>query len=68
MNSRKRQVNEYKSGDIVEPGEYIDIETGSRIHIHERDELPAGHKDVEYERRFRKVDSFTASRLTEQGE
>jgi hypothetical protein len=68
MNSRKRHVNEYKSGDIVEPGDYIDIETGAKIHIHERDELPAGHKDVEYQRRFRKVDSFTSSRLNEQGE
>ena len=68
MNSRKRKVNEYRSGDIVEPGEYIDMESGAKIHIHERDELPAGHKDVEYQRRFRKVDSFTSSRLPEQDE
>ncbi len=67
MNTSIRLLEEYKSGDVVEPGEYIDIETGSMIYIHERDELPSGHKEIEYRRRFRKVDSFTSSRLSEVG-
>jgi hypothetical protein len=67
MNTRIRLLNEYKSGDVVEPGEYIDIETGAKVYIRERDELPSGHKEIEYRRRFRKVDSFTSSRLSEMG-
>ena len=65
MNSGNNQVNEYTSGDIVEPGEYIDIETGAKVVVRERDELPSGHREIEYRRRFRKVYSFTSSRLSE---
>jgi hypothetical protein len=67
MNTIVKQLDEYNSGDVVEPGEYIDIETGAKVYIRERDELPAGHKEIEYRRRFRKVDSFTSSRLVELG-
>jgi hypothetical protein len=67
MKAGNRQVSEYISGDVVEPGEYVDIETGAKVFIHERDELPSGHKEIEYRRRFRKVDSFTSSRIGEEG-
>jgi hypothetical protein len=50
------QPREYGSGDIVEPGDYIDLETGAMVHVHERDELPAG-RIVIYHRRFRRVDA-----------
>jgi hypothetical protein len=49
--------NEYESGEVVEPGIYIDVDTGSVIQIHERDELPEGNRVVRYRRRFRRVDS-----------
>jgi hypothetical protein len=57
MSASNNQVNEFGSGDVVEPGEYIDIETGAKIHVHERDELPVGRKVIQYTRRFRRVDN-----------
>ena len=50
------QPREYGSGDIVEPGDYIDLETGAMVYMRERDELPDG-RIVLYHRRFRRVAS-----------
>lgn len=54
----KNQTNqcEFDSGEIVEPGTYKDVDTGSVIHVHEADELPHGTKVVRYRRRFRRLD------------
>ena len=65
MCTENTKMSEFESGDVVEPGDYLDLETGAIVRIHERDELPIGHKEIQYSRRFRKLDSFTASRLTE---
>lgn len=48
---------EYKSGEIVEPGDYLDMDTGALVQIRERDELPEGNRIVRYRRRFRRVES-----------
>ena len=46
---------EYGSGDIVEPGTYVDVETGSVVLVQLADQLPEGRKVIEYRRRFKKV-------------
>lgn len=51
----KAKPREYESGDIVEPGDYIDLETGAMVHVRERDELPEGARIVHYHRHFRRV-------------
>ena len=48
---------EYGSGEIVEPGVYLDMDTGALVQIRERDELPEGNRVVRYRRRFRRVES-----------
>jgi hypothetical protein len=48
--------SEYSSGDVVEPGIYLDIETGAIVKIQERDELPEGSRVVRYPRRFRRLE------------
>ena len=48
-------VREYPSGEEVEPGVYLDVDTGDVVHILERDSLPEGVRVVHYGRRFRKV-------------
>lgn len=48
---------EYGSGEVVEPGVYIDVETGAIIKVNERDELPDGRRVVRYNRRFRRLDA-----------
>ena len=55
MTEQENTTTVFGSGDVVEPGEYVDLETGAKIHVHERDELPEGRKIVQYTRRFRKV-------------
>ena len=47
---------EYKSGEVVEPGDYLDMDTGALVQIRERDELPEGNRVVRYRRRFRRVE------------
>ncbi len=49
---------------MVEPGVYVDLETGFIIRINERDELPEGQKVVSYPRRFRLLDSASARVVT----
>lgn len=48
------QTELFDSGDVVEPGLYVDIETGATIQVCEADELPAGRRVVTYRRRFRR--------------
>jgi len=48
---------EFTSGDVVEPGVYVDVETGSVVQVRERDELPEGSRVVRYRRRFRRVEA-----------
>ncbi len=53
---------EFTSGEVVEPGDYLDMDTGALVQIRERDELPEGNRIVRYRRRFRRVEPATASR------
>lgn len=46
---------EYGSGEIVEPGVYVDLETGAVVQVQLRDELPEGSRVVRYRRRFRRI-------------
>lgn len=55
-------VREYTSGELVQPGVYIDMDSGAIIEVHVADELPEGSKIVEYKRRFRMVTSETKER------
>jgi hypothetical protein len=57
-------TTEYRTGEMVEPGVYVDLETGFIIRINERDELPEGQKVVSYPRRFRLLDSASARVVT----
>lgn len=63
MTASPEHAQEFESGEVVEPGEYIDIETGARVIVQERDELPGGSRIVQFRRRFRRIDSFTSSRI-----
>ena len=51
----KFDEKEYGSGEMVEPGAYVDVETGAVIEVKLTDTLPEGHKVIEYRRRFRKI-------------
>ncbi|MCW3099396.1 MAG: hypothetical protein JWL77_5014 [Chthonomonadaceae bacterium] len=53
---------EFNSGEVVEPGDYLDMDTGALVQIRERDELPEGNRVVRYRRRFRRVEPATAPR------
>lgn len=48
-------IRDYCSGEEVEPGIYLDMETGDVVHVLERDTLPDGVRVVHHVRRFRKV-------------
>ncbi len=48
-------IREYSSGEDVEPGIYLDVESGDVVHVLERDSLPEGTRVVHYRRRFRQV-------------
>ena len=48
---------EYRSGEVVEPGVYLDMDTGAVVQVRERDELPEGNRIIRYRRRFRRVES-----------
>ena len=49
---------EFVSGDVVEPGAYVDVETGATVRILENDELPEGRAVIRYRRRFQRVDEM----------
>jgi hypothetical protein len=49
------RTREFNSGEVVEPGVYVDIDNGAVVQVHERDELPEGNRVVRYPRRFRRV-------------
>ena len=46
-------------GDEVDPGTYIDVDSGAVVEVHERDELPEGSRLIRYRRRFRRVETWT---------
>ena len=48
---------EFVSGEIVEPGVYVDVESGVIVRVAEPDELPDGRMVMRYDRRFRKIES-----------
>ena len=48
---------EFGSGEVVEPGVYLDMDTGAVVQVRERDELPEGNRIIRYRRRFRRVES-----------
>ncbi len=50
-------LKEYRSGETVEPGQYVDVETGAIVHVREADELPIGSRVILYRRKFRKIES-----------
>ena len=49
------EEQEYGSGEIVDPGYYVDLETGAVVQVREPDELPTGSRTIQYRRRFRRV-------------
>lgn len=53
--TKKSEECEYGSGDVVDPGYYVDLETGAVVQVREPDELPTGSKTIEYRRRFRRI-------------
>lgn len=55
------QSREYGSGEVVEPGVYIDVDTGAVVQVREPDELPEGSRIVRYARRFRRVESVPSA-------
>lgn len=55
LDSKKR---EFVSGDVVEPGVYVDVETGAMVHVLVNDELPEGRAVIHYRRRFQRVDGL----------
>ena len=48
---------EFVSGEVVEPGVYVDVESGVIVRVAEPDELPEGRMVMRYDRRFRKIES-----------
>lgn len=52
---------EFASGEVVEPGVYIDVESGAIVKINETDELPDGSRMVRYLRRFRRLERAACS-------
>ncbi len=48
---------EFDSGETVDPGVYLDLDSGSIVKIQERDTLPEGVRVVHYTRRFRRMEA-----------
>lgn len=61
LENNSANIREYGSGEIVEPGVYIEVETGAVVQIHETDELPDGTRVVHYRRRFRRLTDSAAA-------
>jgi len=55
--TRCTEEREYASGEVVDPGVYIDLDTGSVVQMRATDELPEGSRVVRYQRRFKRVDT-----------
>ncbi len=53
-----KRVREYDSGEIVEPGVYMDVKSGAIVTIYDRDVLPEEAKIVRKARRFRRLEVF----------
>jgi hypothetical protein len=52
---------EYASGEVVDPGVYIDLDNGSVVQMKATDELPEGSRVVQYQRRFKRIADATHS-------
>ena len=52
---------EFGSGEVVEPGTYMDVETGAIVQVREPDELPEGQRLIHYRRRLRRIAADSAS-------
>ena len=50
-------TSEFDSGETVDPGVYVDLDSGSIVKVQERDTLPEGVRVVHYNRRFRRVEA-----------
>ena len=50
------EEREYASGEVVDPGVYIDLDTGSVVQMRATVELPEGSRIVHYRRRFKRID------------
>jgi len=53
--TRTAEEREYASGEVVEPGVYIDLDSGSVVQMRATDELPEGSRIVHFRRRFKRV-------------
>lgn len=53
--TRCAEDREYASGEIVDPGVYVDIDNGAVVQVRATDELPEGNRVVQYQRRFKRV-------------
>lgn len=56
-----RPENEFVSGEVVEPGLYVDVETGATVQVVAADELPEGSVTLRYRRHFRKIETARAA-------
>jgi len=61
------EEREYRSGEIVDPGYYVDLETGAVVQVRESDELPTGSRTIEYRRRFRRVAAENVKTVVRRG-
>jgi hypothetical protein len=52
------RIREYRSGERVDPGLYLDVETGAVVRMWEREELPEEVRLVRLSRRFRRLESW----------
>ena len=57
-------ADEFVSGEMVAPGTYIDMQTGSKVTICEADTLPDGVRVERYVRRFQRVEQAKSSQDT----
>ncbi len=54
---KKRDVDLFQSGDMAEPGHYVDISSNSVITLYVEDELPSEFKMVRLGRQYRRFET-----------
>lgn len=59
---RIRAVRMFRSGEEVDPGVYIDMDSGDVVKVNEKDALPEGIQVIRYLRRFRRVEGVSETR------
>ncbi|GDX41152.1 hypothetical protein LBMAG21_14440 [Armatimonadota bacterium] len=57
-----RAVRVFRSGEEVDPGVYIDMDSGDVIKVNERDSLPEGIQVIRYLRRYRRVEGASETK------